>query len=390
MSVFKNLKVLDFTHAYAGPFCTQILGDFGAQVIKVERIDGGDQARCWAPFKNEYSGYYASFNRGKKSITVDMKSCEGREILRRLIMESDVVCSNFKAGTLEKLGLGYDDIKAERPDIIYTTLTGYGKSGEFSKYAAYDNVIQALSGIMDLNGFPERTPSKVGPAIGDSYSGLILLLGLVIALYYRKKTGKGQHVEATMTGSLYGLLEYPVLEYTAGGNIIHRTGNAIPYSAPDDVYRAKDEYVAVSVKNDEMWEIFCEKLGIGQSDEFSTNEKRLASQGKLREVIEKALSEYTAGEVEEMFSGSIVPVAEVEDIVKALDSAQLKAREMVIDITDPVIGAMKLVGDPIKLSENRQVLDIPSPKLGEHTDEILASVGYSEEEINRLREEKVV
>ena len=190
MQLLKGVKVLDFTHAYAGPYCTMELADFGAEVIKIEKIQGGDQARSWGPFKNNNSAYYASFNRGKKSIGLDISSDEGKKIIMDLVKDTDIVVSNFKHGTLEKFGLGYEDMKEVKKDIIFATLNGFGDKGPLSKFAAYDNVIQAMSGIMDLTGFPDRIPTKIGPAIGDSYSGLVLLLGIVMAYYHKLKTGE--------------------------------------------------------------------------------------------------------------------------------------------------------------------------------------------------------
>ena len=390
MGVFDGLKVLDFTHAYAGPFCTQILGDFGAKVIKVERLDGGDQARGWAPFKNNYSGYYASFNRGKRSLTVDIKTEEGQEILKKLIEEADVVCSNFKYGTLERYGLGYEQMKASNPEVIYVTNSGFGSKGEYASFAAYDNVIQGISGIMDVNGFPDRIPAKIGPAIGDSYSGLLMLLGLAIALYHKEMTGESQEVNVSMLGALYGLLDYPVLEYTSKGNVLTREGNTGRYHAPDDVYKAgDDEYVSVTVRSDEQWKEFCEILGI-REEGLEAETDRLASTDMLKKIIEERLSDMTADEVEKAFEGTDIAAASVIPIDKALKDPQLIAREMVISVEDPVLGELKLVGDPIKLSDNEQILDVPSPTLGQHTEEILGEIGYKETDIAKLREIGIV
>ena len=192
MGMLDGVKVLDFTLAYAGPFCTMTMADFGAQVIKIEKVSGGDQARGWGPFKNGYSGYYASFNRGKQSLPLDLRAPEAKEIIRRLIAESDIICSNFKAGTLEKMGFSYEEVRKIKPDIIYAELSGFGNKGALSAYAAYDNVMQAVSGVMDLNGFPDGVPQKIGPAIGDSYSGLVLLMGITIAYYRKLRTGQGR------------------------------------------------------------------------------------------------------------------------------------------------------------------------------------------------------
>lgn len=390
MGFLDGVKVVDFTHAYAGPFCSLFLADYGAEVIKIERVDGGDQARTWGPFKNDYSAYYASFNRGKKSITLDIKSEEGQKIIYDLIKDADIVCSNFKAGTLEKYGVGYEQMKKIKPDIIYATISGFGTKGELAKYAAYDNVIQAMSGVMDVNGFADKGPTKIGPAIGDSYSGLLLLLGLMIAYYNRQKTGKGQQVDVTMLGALFGLLEYPVLEYANNNTVLSRSGNTSHYSAPNDVYKTKDDYVAITVKNDAQWAEFCERTGIANTAEFRTNADRLARTAELKEIIEQRFSTLTAKEAEALFDGTSVAASSVMDIVESLENPQLLARDMVIEVNDPVMGPVKLVGDPIHLSENTPITNLPSPTLGEHTDEILTQLGYTSEEIKALKEKKVV
>ena len=390
MGLLDGVKVVDFTHAYAGPFCSQILADFGAEVIKIERRDGGDQARTWGPFKNDYSAYYASFNRGKKSLTLNIKEPEGQKIIYDLIKDADIVCSNFKAGTLEKYGVGYEQMKKIKPDIIYATISGFGTKGELSKYAAYDNVIQAMSGVMDVNGFADKGPTKIGPAIGDSYSGLLLLLGIVIAYYYRMKTGKGQQVDVTMLGALFGLLEYPVLEYANNQNVLSRTGNTSHYTAPNDVYKTKDDYAAVSVLNDEQWQLFCDKFGIIKEEIYATNAQRLTHQKELKKKIEEIFAGYTSKEVEEKLLDTDIPVSTVIGIEASLEDAQLLARNMVIEVMDPVIGPLKLVGDPIHMTENQPILDRPSPTLGQHTDDILKHIGYTEENINALCENGVI
>lgn len=393
MGMFDGVKVIDFTHAYSGPFCTLNLADYGAEVIKIERVDGGDQARSWGPFKNDYSVYYASFNRGKKSITLNIASEEGKKIIFDLVKDADIVCSNFKAGTLEKYGIGYDEISKIKPDIIYATLSGFGTKGELSKFVAYDNVIQAMSGIMDLNGFADKGPTKIGPAIGDSYSGLMLLIGIAIAYYNRLMTGKGQQVDATMLGSLYTMLEYPILEYANMGKCLTRSGNTSPYYAPGDCYKVKDGYVALSVKNNDMWKLFCEITSInpeGENGKFKTNELRLKNVKELNTIITERFSNLTRKEIEKLFENTNIPVAGVIDISEALEDEHLIERDMVIKVDDPVAGEVKLVGNPIKLSENKPITNIPSPTLGQHTDLILKELGYTDNEIKILHDKKVV
>lgn len=392
MALFDGVKVVDFTHAYAGTFCTMNLADFGAEVIKIERIDGGDQARGWGPFKNDYSAYYASFNRGKKSITLNIASKEGQKVVWDLIKDADILCSNFKAGTLEKYGFSYEEVRKVKPDIIYAALSGFGTSGELSAYAAYDNVIQAMSGIMDLNGFPDKTPTKIGPAIGDSYSGLMLMTGLLLAYYQKMLTGKGQKIDGTMLGSLYTMLEFPVLEYANLGKCRTRSGNSSPYYAPGDCYPTKEGYLALSVKNDNMWDEFCTAFCVDWNKEkkFVTNKVRMEHREELDEKIGQLFSEYTAKELEKKLIRTQIPAAAVMGIEEALEDPHLKEREMVITVKDPVIGDLKLAGNAIHLSENAPNVSVPSPTLGEHTNEILKALNYSEEKIAKLRSNGIV
>ena len=393
MGILDNVKVVDFTHAYSGPFCSMNLADYGAEVIKIERIQGGDQARSWGPFKDDYSGYYASFNRGKKSVTLNIACPDGRKVIFDLIREADIVISNFKAGTLEKYGMGYEQMKRINPEIIYASLSGFGTQGELSAYAAYDNVIQGMSGIMDLNGFPDGDPTKIGPAIGDSYSGLVLLIGILIAYYHRLKTGEGQKIDATMLGSFITSLEYPIMEYTNLNKLVSRMGNRNPYYAPGDVYKTKDGYIAVSAKDDAQWETFCRTLeaeALLEKEEYETNELRLAHADQLKEDLEKLFAEHGMHEIEQSLEQAGIAAAHVMGIEEALEDEHLLARKMVIDVEDPGVGPIKLVGNPIKLSESKPVTDIPSPLLGENTEEILAEIGYTEEDINQLREEGVI
>lgn len=393
MGILDNVKVVDFTHAYSGPFCSMNLADYGAEVIKIERIQGGDQARSWGPFKDDYSGYYASFNRGKKSVTLNIACPDGRKVIFDLIREADIVISNFKAGTLEKYGMGYEQMKRINPEIIYASLSGFGTQGELSAYAAYDNVIQGMSGIMDLNGFPDGDPTKIGPAIGDSYSGLVLLIGILIAYYHRLKTGEGQKIDATMLGSLITSLEYPIMEYTNLNKLVSRMGNRNPYYAPGDVYKTKDGYIAVSAKDDAQWETFCRTLeaeALLEKEEYETNELRLGHADQLKEDLEKLFAEHGMHEIEQSLEQAGIAAAHVMGIEEALEDEHLLARKMVINVEDPGVGPIKLVGNPIKLSESKPVTNIPSPLLGENTEEILAEIGYTEEDINQLREEGVI
>lgn len=231
-----------------------------------------------------------------------------------MVKDADIVCSNFKAGTMEKYGVGYDEMKKFKPDIIYASISGFGTQGTLSKFAAYDNVIQAISGIMDVNGFADKGPTKIGPAIGDSYSGLILYLGIFIAYYHRLRTRRGQKVDVTMLGSLYTLLEYPILEYTNSGKTISRSGNTSHYHAPCDTFQVQGGYVALTVKNDAMWETFCKKMSLQhlfEDKNFQTNERRVANKQRLKEILLPVFAEKTMDEMEGFFSDTDIPMSPV-------------------------------------------------------------------------------
>ena len=390
MRPLEDVRIIALEQYGAGPFGSVHLADLGAQVIKIEKVSGGDQARGWGPFKNGYSGYYASFNRGKQSLPLDLRAPEAKEIIRRLIAESDIICSNFKAGTLEKMGFSYEEVRKIKPDIIYAELSGFGNKGALSAYAAYDNVMQAVSGVMDLNGFPDGVPQKIGPAIGDSYSGLVLLMGITIAYYRKLRTGQGCRVDATMLGSLITALEYPVMEYTDCGNLLHRDGNRSPWYAPGDVYRAKNSYVALSVKTDAMWQTFCQRTGFPQKADYQTAALRLEHRDALKTDLEAFLRDTTGKELEAKLAGTNIPVAEVMGIAESLRDPQLLARDMVITVKDPVLGDIQLVGDPMKLSENPVKTDVPSPTLGQDTKAILLGLGYRQEELDDMKHHNII
>lgn len=392
MSILNGVKVIDFTHAYAGPFTTINLADFGAEVIKIER-HSGDVSRGWGPFKNGYSGYYCSFNRNKRSITIDISSEEGKKIIFDLVKDADIVCSNFKVGTLEKYGIGYEEMKVIKPDIIYASISGFGDKGVLSTFAAYDNVIQALSGIMDITGFEEGVPTKIGPAIGDSYTGLMLLMGILAAYNHKLRTGKGQKVDVTMLGSLIEMLDNPILEYTAFGNKITRKGNVNTHYAPSDVYRVKDGFITLAVKNNCMWKEFCGVLEAPELEtdkRFKTNDLRMENSDALKVIIEEKLSRTGRDEAVEKFLSAKIPCAGVSNIKEAFEDEQLKDRNMIVELDDPGAGKIKLVGNPMKLSKTPPQINKAAPLLGQHTEEILLEMGYSEEDILMFKNKKAI
>lgn len=393
MSIFEGVKVVDFTHAYAGPFATLNLADFGAEVIKIERRGSGDVSRGWGPFKNDNSGYYSSFNRGKKSITLNIKKEEGKKIIFDLVKDADIVVSNFKAGTLDKIGIGYETMKKIKPDIIYATISGFGEKGVLSSFAAYDNVVQAVSGIMDVTGFEDKDPTKIGPAIGDSYTGLMLFMGIAIAYYNRMKTGKGQKVDTTMLGSLMNLLGEPIIAQTGLSKKVTRKGNSNFHYAPCDAYKVKDGYITLAVKNQKMWETFAQTIkreDLLKDERFKSNQARIENRKVLDEIINEAIKDEEKKELERLMIEKEIPCAAVSGIAEAFENEHLISRDMIKFLDDKGTGKIAVVGNPMKMEKDLPVIEEPSPLLGEHTEEILSKLGYDSEKIEELKNKEVI
>ena len=257
----EGIRVLDLTQAYSGPFCTMNLADHGAEVIKIERPGSGDQTRGWGPMKNDYSGYYAYINRNKKGITLNLASDEGKQIFRELVKTADVVCENYKVGVLEKLGFSYDVLKEINPRIIYGSISGFGLEGPLASRPCYDIVAQAMSGMMSVTGFADGPPCKIGPSIGDNYSGAYLCMGILMALYEREKTGVGRRIDVAMVDTLFSVMENFVVEYTIAGKTPHRAGNQDPSIAPFDSFHAKDGEFVMGCGTDKMFAALCQAMG---------------------------------------------------------------------------------------------------------------------------------
>lgn len=379
MRPLEGIKVLDFTQALAGVFCAYYMGDFGAEVIKVERPKYGDQSRGWGPFKNELSGYYASFNRSKKSITVDMRSEEGKHLILDLVKECDVVLENFKVGTLDRLGIGYERMKEVNPKIIYGSVSGFGIEGPLSHLPCYDIVAAARSGIVDRTGEKNGEPVKPGYSLCDNWSGLNLLNGISMALYRKEISGEGMRLDVSMLDSAFYLMDWPMIEYSVFGTIPERNGNHHVAIAPYGVYKAADGYVALAIECEEDWSKFCELMDLehlNNNPKFIDNEARLKNLSELVEEIEKVTSEIPKLKIEKMLAPKGIAAGSVMTIPEVINSEQTKAREMVIEVNQKAIGKMKTMGIPMKFSKTPGNPYSSAPLLGEHNDEILRKLLY--------------
>ena len=394
MKVLEGVTVVDFTQAYSGPYSTMQLADFGARVIKIERRVYGDQSRAWMPLNNRgKSGYFAAANRGKESIALDLGKPEAVEIIKKLVKKADIVVENFKVGTLDKLGLGYEELKAVNPEIIYAAISGFGQSGEWSKYAAYDNVIQSSCGMMEATGFPDGIPTKVGPAIGDNFTGLTLSLGILMAYYHKLNTGRGQYLDVSMMDALFGMMERPVLHKTILQEKYVRCGNGEPALAPYDAFICKDGYFTVGFTRESSWKDFCRAIGrreLIEDERFATNALRLVHKDELNTVISAFCQDKTRKELEKIFEQYHIPSSSVNSVPELINCRQLKSRDMLVKIEDEGVGTYFAMGNPVKMSLTPPVLKEGAPALGKATARVLKELGYSEGEIRRLYEAEIV
>ncbi len=394
MKVLEGVTVIDFTQAYSGPFCTMQLADFGARVIKIERAGVGDQSREWTPIKDGNSGYFAAINRNKEGLSLDIASEEGREIALRLLKDADILVENFKVGTLDKMGLSYEDVKKVNPEIIYASISGFGQYGPHKDLAAYDNIAQAMSGVQDMTGFPDGIPTRVGPAIGDNFTGLNMALAILMAYYNKLKTGKGQRLDVAMYDALFGILESPVLFKTVLNEVAQRTGNSDPGTlVPYDVYPCKDGYFSAGLASDSGWDRFCNVIEMPElidDPRFNTNELRCENYNVITPIMTEFFLKKTRAELEVAFTAAKIPCAPVLTVPEIMAHPQLLAREMLVPLKDDGIGEYLAIGNPMKLSKTPAGIYKGSPLLGQDTDAILASFGYSPAEIEEFRSKEAI
>jgi crotonobetainyl-CoA:carnitine CoA-transferase CaiB-like acyl-CoA transferase len=370
-----GLKVLDLTRVLAGPLCTMLLGDMGAEVIKIEDPRHGDDTREWAPFVDGWSTYYLSVNRNKKSVAIDLKSPEGAALLEDLIRTADVLVENFRPGTLERLGFGRERAMALNERLIYCSISGYGATGPKRDLSGYDMVIQGESGLMDVTGFPETGPTKVGVAITDCLAALYAAQGILLAHISRMRTGKGQFLDIALLDSAVSVLGLPAGIVAATGRSPGRLGNAHPSLAPYEPYPASDGHVVVAVANQRLWSRFCAAIEAPHLEHdplFETNTDRLKNRQALNAIIYDAFKEMTVDSLIERLSGAGVPCGRVRTIDEVLDDPQLAARAMLVEMPAGH-ETVQVPGNPIKLSGVPGIQSRPAPALGEHTGDVSAT-----------------
>lgn len=370
----EGVVVLDLSRVLAAPYTGMILADMGADVIKVERPGKGDDSRAYGPFKNGESVYYMSLNRGKRSMTLNMKSEEGKQILKDLVKQADVLVENFRGGTMDKLGLGYDVLKEINPRLIYSACTGFGMTGPYKHDPAYDVIVQGMGGIMSITGQEGGEPTKVGASIGDITAGIFSAVGIMIALYNREKTGKGQLVDVSMLDCQVAILENAIARYMNAGVSPKPIGNRHASITPFQSLKTKDGYVIVAVGNDTLWQKFCgliERPDLAADPRFTTNPLRTENVKVLGEELNKTFQTKTMDEWLHILKEGGVPVGPINDVERVIKDPAVIAREMIVTTHHPIAGDVEMAGVPIKLSETPGSVDAPAPTLGQHTREIL-------------------
>jgi len=390
----ENIKILDLTRVLAGPYCTMVLADLGAEVIKVEKPGTGDDSRAFGPYINEESAYFMSLNRSKKSITVNLKSKEGINIIKELCKKVDVVIENFKPGTMDKLGIGYKDLKKVNPNIIYASSTGFGYSGPYSERPAYDGVVQAMGGIMSITGPKGGEPTRVGPSVGDIFAGVFSAIGILSALNKRQVDGVGSNVDVAMLDCQVAVLENALSRYFASGKSPEPEGNRHSSIVPFEPFETKDGKIMIAVGNDKIWAKFCKVINredLINNEKFSTNYLRNENYEELRPLISEIIVEKTTEEWKEELIEAGIPSGPINNIKMVVEDEQINARNMIQEIEHPTVGKVKMAGIPIKINGCSDSIRFSSPILGQHNEEIFKEyLNYSEKHIKKLKEENII
>lgn len=390
----KGVKILDLTRILAGPFCTMILADLGADVIKVENPKGGDDTRAWGPpFVGDDAAYFHAINRNKRAIAVDLKHANGLEIVRELALQADVVVENFRPGTVAKLGLDYETLCAPNPGLIYASISGFGQTGPLSHQPGYDATAQALSGVMSVTGDADGDPARFGVSGADLGAGMWAAIGILAALNSRRDTGQGQYLDVALLDGQVAWLTYLASGYLASGNVPQRYGTAHPSIVPYQAFSTQDGDIMIAAGNDSLWQKFATELDrtdLLDDPRFSTNAGRVQHRSELIEQITQTLQRKPAASWQADFELVGVPSAPVYDVAQALASPQVEARDMIASLIHPLQGEVRVVGSPIKLSGTPPRMESASPLLGENTSDVLQALGYDSTKVAELMEQGVV
>lgn len=393
-----GIRVLDLTRVLAGPWATQMLGDFGAEIIKIEKPGEGDDTRGWGPpFVKNADGsdgdaaYFQSTNRGKQSVAIDMAKPEGQNLIKALAAKSDILVENFKIGGLQKYGLDYENLKAINPKLIYCSITGFGQSGPYANRAGYDFMIQGMAGVMSITGEPEGQPMKMGVAFADIFAGLHAVIGIEAALFHRERTGEGQHIDISLLDSQVSVLANQALNYLVGGKVPKRLGNAHPNIVPYQTFETADGHMIVAVGNDRQFAEFCRIIGVVAGAKFATNRGRVEHRAELVPLLVPAMKMKTTSEWVAAFEQAAVPCGPINSIDQVFDNEQVKARGLQLELTRGDGVTVPSVANPVVFSATPNTYSTPSPRLGQNTLSILCDLlGLRKDEIENLKLKGVI
>lgn len=389
-----GVVVLDLTRVLAGPFCSLVLADLGAEVIKVEMPGTGDDSRAFGPFAGGESAYFMSLNRQKQSITLNLKHPKGKELFLRLVARADVVLENYRATTMERLGLGYEVLREANPRVVYASVSGFGHTGPYADRPCYDIVAQAMGGLMGITGHPGGPPTRVGASIGDITAALFAASGILAALYDRERTGAGQAVDVAMLDCQVAILENAVARYTVSGEIPGRLGNRHPSISPFSSFATRDGDVILAAGNDALWSRFCDLVGrpeLAADERFATNPQRVANWAELEPLLAEVFAGRTTDEWVAALGGAGIPCGPINTVDRVVSDPQIRARKMIVTTDHPKAGKVAMAGSPIKLSAAPDEPPDPAPTLGEHTREVLRKyLGLSDGEVEALAAEGVI
>jgi formyl-CoA transferase/CoA:oxalate CoA-transferase len=389
----EGIRILDFTRFMSGPFATMLLGDLGADVIKIEP-PGGEDTRGWGPpWIGTDSAYFVSVNRNKRSIIIDLKKAEGLEIVKKLVEKSDVIIENFRPGVAKQLGISYDHLSNINPKLVYCSISGFGQNGPYRDKPGYDLVALAMSGLMSITGEPDRPPVKFGVPIADLTTAMLAALSIIAALLWREKTGKGQYIDMALLDVQVLLLSHQAFNYFVTGEEPKRMGSSHPNIVPYQAFETIDGYIIVAVGSEKLWKQFCniiERTDLAENPRFKTNADRVVNRDELiKELNTIFRSKSTSFWLEKLEKGGI-PVAPILTVGQVLNDEHVKYRGMVFEIQHPEAGMIKMLGTPFKLSVTPGRVRYSPPTRGQHTYEILKELGYSDNEIFELKSKRVV
>ncbi len=402
MAALKDIRIVDITRAMAGPYCTMMLGDFGADVIKVERPGSGDESRGWGPpFVGEAYGpypgesaYFLSANRNKRSLTVNFKDPAGIEIIQKLVKVSDVFIENFRTGVLDKMGLGYDALNQGNPGLIYCSVSGYGRTGPYKERPGYDAIVQAEGGLMSITGPVDGPPSRVGIPIIDITSGMFAASAILAALYERQESGLGQHIDISLLDTQAALLANVASNYLVSGEPPRRVGNAHPNIAPYEPFQAKDKGFVLGAANQRQWEKLCDTIqrpDLKTDPRFQTNQDRVKNRAELLQTLNGVFIEKNAQEWLDQIQEAGLPCGPINTVPEVFNHPQREARGLVQEVEHSSAGKISLTGFPYKLSRTPAEIHQAPPRLGEHNQEILVDLlGYSLAEMNEMGEKGII